>query len=386
MMGASDSLYNCSTSDRERILAEEVRILVGPPLISCPFPWKLYQLLENAEQFGFQSIVSWQPDGNAFKVHDQIEFVRIILKTYFNQTQYKSFQRQINMYGFRRVTNAKQGAERGSYIREYFIRGEPEKCRCMIRNRVKGDGSKSAKSTLLALSTTPRGKSINNEANKNRKDGCLVQDAASSSFSPFGKNEYTRCSGAEQGLYCADDMVANQIVEPQNRAFLLGAKQQARRTTTTMEEASNQRLVLANTIGWSVPTSPQSSTGSTAPATKQDDNFDDPLILQDCWSTAIAYERSLWSDFVETRPPIVVTEELTPSPSMTAVDEVHQAHVSAISMGHSVLQPSVQSILPLMVMQNMTTAPNCISIPAGVIDEIINIFGEHHNSVSFAVI
>jgi hypothetical protein len=57
------------------------------------FPWKLHRVLEESEQCGFSNIVSWQ--GNrAFKVHDPKEFEKSIMQKYFNQTRYKSFQRQ----------------------------------------------------------------------------------------------------------------------------------------------------------------------------------------------------------------------------------------------------------------------------------------------------
>ncbi|OEU12177.1 hypothetical protein FRACYDRAFT_155271, partial [Fragilariopsis cylindrus CCMP1102] len=49
------------------------------------------------------SIVSWVDNGTAFKVHDLDRFVNDIVPTYFKQTKYKSFQRQLYFYGFQRV-------------------------------------------------------------------------------------------------------------------------------------------------------------------------------------------------------------------------------------------------------------------------------------------
>ena len=57
------------------------------------FPWKLHMVLEQSIWEGFDDIISWQGE-NAFKVHDPIEFEKTIMKRFFNQTQYKSFQRQ----------------------------------------------------------------------------------------------------------------------------------------------------------------------------------------------------------------------------------------------------------------------------------------------------
>jgi hypothetical protein len=61
---------------------------------SCvvPFPWKLHEMLENAEKEGFDSVVSWLPGNtNVFQVHDIHAFVYTVVSRYFNQTKYKSY-------------------------------------------------------------------------------------------------------------------------------------------------------------------------------------------------------------------------------------------------------------------------------------------------------
>ena len=98
-------------------------------------------MLNDAEQKQFENIVSWQQDGKGFKVHMQKEFTNIVMPSYFNQSQYKSFQRQLNIYGFSRKT---VGAERGAYTHELLIRGKPGICRFMVRTKIKGKGSRSS--------------------------------------------------------------------------------------------------------------------------------------------------------------------------------------------------------------------------------------------------
>jgi len=111
------------------------------------FPWKLHRVLEESERFGFNTIVSWQ--GNrTFKVHDPKNFEKSIMKKYFNQTRYKSFQRQLNIYGFERIT---VGDDVGSYTHHLLVRGKPNICRFMVRTKVKNKGSKAQHS-----SKTPR--------------------------------------------------------------------------------------------------------------------------------------------------------------------------------------------------------------------------------------
>ena len=58
------------------------------------FPYRLYEMLDQCEKRGLNHIVSWLPDGRAFKVHRVNEFVDTILPVYFRQSKYKSYQRQ----------------------------------------------------------------------------------------------------------------------------------------------------------------------------------------------------------------------------------------------------------------------------------------------------
>lgn len=59
------------------------------------FPFRLHEMLNDAETSRFDHIISWQKDGKSFKVHDKVKFEREILSQYFRgQKHYKSFQRQ----------------------------------------------------------------------------------------------------------------------------------------------------------------------------------------------------------------------------------------------------------------------------------------------------
>ena len=55
---------------------------------------------------------------------------------HFRQTKLTSFQRQLNLYGFRRITKGRDG---GAYYHEFFLRGRPDLLRKMIRKKSKGN-------------------------------------------------------------------------------------------------------------------------------------------------------------------------------------------------------------------------------------------------------
>jgi hypothetical protein len=100
----------------------------------------LHEMLDNADVKGFSDIVSWLPGStNSFKVHRRGGFVEGIIPRYFKKIQYKSFLRQINMWGFERI---KGGAGKGGYRHSNFIRGMPWLCCLMKRVKIKGTGTR----------------------------------------------------------------------------------------------------------------------------------------------------------------------------------------------------------------------------------------------------
>lgn len=109
--------------------------------VTQPFPEKLYEMLsqESSPDGDPSCIVSWLPHGRAFIVRKPKMFTTLIMHKYFRQTKLTSFQRQLNLYGFRRIT---QGADAGAYYHELFLRGRPQLCMRMVRQKVKGTGHK----------------------------------------------------------------------------------------------------------------------------------------------------------------------------------------------------------------------------------------------------
>ena len=86
-------------------VAESVEVVGhrGDGVMSRSFPEKLHQLLEAMHEEGLEHIVSWQPHGRCFAIHQKTEFVNDIMPRFFMQTKLTSFQRQLNLYGTSRL-------------------------------------------------------------------------------------------------------------------------------------------------------------------------------------------------------------------------------------------------------------------------------------------
>jgi hypothetical protein len=127
------------------------------PSSKLPFTWKLYEMLEDVEKNGQDHIISWVNDGTGFRVHDLDGFVDRIIPKYFKQTKYKSFQRQLYFYNFKRISfngkgesSSSAAAAAGSYSHPKFIRGKKQLCLSMTPK-------KSSKFSTTGSSSKTRG-------------------------------------------------------------------------------------------------------------------------------------------------------------------------------------------------------------------------------------
>lgn len=124
-----------------RMLAAAAMIDTSIRGAQVSFPLKLQRILDKLEaDGGVADVVAWQPHGRAFLVKNASRFVREVMPKYFSMSKFSSFQRQLHMYSFNRITAS--GRDKGAYWHPCFVRGAPEMAKKMQRTRIRGTGTR----------------------------------------------------------------------------------------------------------------------------------------------------------------------------------------------------------------------------------------------------
>ncbi|KAF4362784.1 hypothetical protein CsatB_016319 [Cannabis sativa] len=112
-----------------------------------PFLLKTYMLVEDPAT---DEVISWNAQGTAFVVWQPAEFARDLLPTLFKHSNFSSFVRQLNTYGFRKVAT-----NRWEFCNDKFRKGEKDHL-CEIRRRKAwaNNNNKQQSTTAAATATT----------------------------------------------------------------------------------------------------------------------------------------------------------------------------------------------------------------------------------------
>ncbi|KAJ6716272.1 HEAT STRESS TRANSCRIPTION FACTOR B-4D [Salix koriyanagi] len=94
---------------------EMVFAMESQKAVPTPFLTKTYQLVDDPLT---DHVVSWGEDETTFVVWRPPEFARDLLPNYFKHSNFSSFVRQLNTYGFKKVVT-----DRWEFANEYFRKG-----------------------------------------------------------------------------------------------------------------------------------------------------------------------------------------------------------------------------------------------------------------------
>jgi len=143
------------------------------------FPFKLYNMLEYACDSEFGSCISWTADGSEFIIHDKEAMMDNLAPMFFNQTKFRSFTRQLNIWGFVR-TDTLDGWRHNN-----FLRGRPHLLNEIERTQVKSTAKAEALAQqALNLNAADSAKNVAVAANEtsSRVDAQAQAQAQAQSF------------------------------------------------------------------------------------------------------------------------------------------------------------------------------------------------------------
>ncbi|KAI9291513.1 hypothetical protein K502DRAFT_368385 [Neoconidiobolus thromboides FSU 785] len=123
----------------------------------APFIAKLYNLVENSET---DFVIHWDEDGKTFYISNPDFFAKQILPRFFKHKNFSSFVRQLNLYGFHKIQNLRQGvlignadSEKLQFFHPKFERDKIDQLAEVVRKVVKENKSSGPTENITGLAT-----------------------------------------------------------------------------------------------------------------------------------------------------------------------------------------------------------------------------------------
>ncbi|TYG90410.1 hypothetical protein ES288_A12G179500v1 [Gossypium darwinii] len=93
----------------------------------APFLRKCYEMVDDEAT---NSIISWTQNNDSFVIWDMTEFSVRLLPQYFKHSNFSSFIRQLNIYGFRKIDS-----DRWEFANDGFVRGRKDLLKNIARRK-----------------------------------------------------------------------------------------------------------------------------------------------------------------------------------------------------------------------------------------------------------
>uniref|UniRef100_A0A6V2VRS5 HSF-type DNA-binding domain-containing protein n=1 Tax=Heterosigma akashiwo TaxID=2829 RepID=A0A6V2VRS5_HETAK len=142
------------------------------------FARKLYQILLTESK----DVICWNEPGTAFFIKDMDRFSQEVLMKYFRHNNYSSFQRQMNLYGFKKIS---RGPFAGANMHQQFLRGRPDLL-VMVKRKPRSS------------SPFPSSRSVSPVPPSSRKAASRKSSKSPKSASPTPWNQKLSVGGQEQ--------------------------------------------------------------------------------------------------------------------------------------------------------------------------------------------
>lgn len=134
------ALNNKRNTSKRITSGKSRRTPTSGPKTRPAFVLKLWNMVNDPTN---ESYIQWIPDGQSFQVLNREQFEKVVLPKYFKHSNFSSFVRQLNMYGWHKVQDVTSGAmqsndEMWQFKSPNFIRGRED----LLDNIVRNKGSK----------------------------------------------------------------------------------------------------------------------------------------------------------------------------------------------------------------------------------------------------
>uniref|UniRef100_A0A915BG04 HSF-type DNA-binding domain-containing protein n=1 Tax=Parascaris univalens TaxID=6257 RepID=A0A915BG04_PARUN len=121
-------------------------------------PLFLIKLWNIVEDTAYQNVIRWDESGYSFHILDPYSFCRNVLPQYFKHNNLNSLIRQLNMYGFRKMTpiersglaRAESDQDHLEFSHPYFVRDHPE---LLVNIKRKSASHRPADQAAVSLAT-----------------------------------------------------------------------------------------------------------------------------------------------------------------------------------------------------------------------------------------
>jgi hypothetical protein len=190
---------NIDHDHSSNVLEEELLTISSTKAgVKVPFPGKLFNMLQQIDlhDTDLAQIVAWQPHGRCFLVRNAQKFEEIILPKFFKMKVYDSFRRQLNLWGFKRISQ--KTSDYGAYYHKRFLRSK------MLLHRNVG----------------------------------LVKGSTESSSQPYEQPDFSSMA-AMPGSYCSGATASSPSKVPANEEG-----DGSNTTNTTLESASSEDRII----------------------------------------------------------------------------------------------------------------------------------------------
>ena len=95
------------------------------------FPIKLFKVLWQSDTAGYSPIILWLPHGRAFMLNDINRFEKEVMKKFFFQSKFQSFEHQLCIYGFQKNSGIKSRTR--THFHPLFLRDRIDLCKHIPR-------------------------------------------------------------------------------------------------------------------------------------------------------------------------------------------------------------------------------------------------------------